>query len=144
MDFVCSDNSRFICVQIVCRYRTFLRIVVIDKISIRWSGGQVDFVYSLTRVSSCTSAPSESNTFDLFAPSYSRMPSRSDSSPLITTARLSWGVGAGRSRWFVGQSSCRHAMVGSGARRPSTTGRAHPSQGGPFHGENKYQCQRRA
>ena len=37
-----------------------------------------------------------SNTLALFAPSYSRMPPRSDSSPLMTTARLSCGVGASR------------------------------------------------
>ena len=46
--------------------------------------------------SSCTSAPLLSNTFALFAPSYSRIPSRSESRPLIITARLSCGVGAGR------------------------------------------------
>ncbi len=42
-DFVCSDNFHFNCVQIPCRYRTFLRFMVIDKISIRWSE---DFVCS--------------------------------------------------------------------------------------------------
>ena len=40
---VWSDNFDFKCVQIVCKYRTFLRFVDIDKISIRGSGGQVDF-----------------------------------------------------------------------------------------------------